>query len=237
MSNPRCVFNVASALSRVFIAPIEHCPTRFLGASNPSCPSLFNKVSTAPIQYRTYFKATSNAVAATRLPRDKEIRAPYLRLKNSDHTLDPPRSTAEILESIDLKTHTLEVITMGEYGEDPIAKILNKKEMFQQKQAQKKTKKPGSVIKTIEMNWAIDKNDLGHRLSKIRDFLVKGNKVEVLLAGKSKGRKATMEEAEAVVKRIRDSVEEVEGAKESRKMEGKLLAPAVLYFVGKEPKN
>lgn len=126
---------------------------------------------------------------------------------------------------------------MGEYGEDPIAKIFNKKEMFQQKQAQKKTKKPGSVTKTIEMNWAIDKNDLGHRLGKIRDFLEKGNKVEVLLAGKSKGRKATMEEAEAVVKRIRDSVEEVEGAKESRKMEGRLLAPAVLYFVGKEPKN
>ncbi|KAB8296203.1 hypothetical protein EYC80_008986 [Monilinia laxa] len=204
MSNPRCVFNAASALRRVFLAPIEHPPTQFTRSPHFS-----------PIQRRTVFKATSNVVPEQRLPRDDDILAPFLRLKNAEQKLEPP------------------LITMGEPGEAPIARIIDKKEAHLQKKAQKKGKNPASVVKTIEMNWAIEKNDLGHRLGKIRDFLEKGNKVEVLLAGKKKGRKATMEEAEEVVRRIREFVEEVEGAKEGRKMEGKIGAQAILCFEGR----
>ena len=45
------------------------------------------------------------------------------------------------------------------------------------------------ATKTIELNWAIDGNDLGHRLQRIKDFLGKGNRVEVMMAPKRKGRK------------------------------------------------
>ncbi|KAA8568021.1 hypothetical protein EYC84_008445 [Monilinia fructicola] len=221
MSNPRCVFNAASALRGVFLAPIEHPPTQFL-----RCPHF------SPIQRRTVFKATSNAVPEQRLPRDDDITAPFLRLKNAEQRLEPPRSTAEILKRVNRKTHMLQIITMGKEGEVPIARIVDKKEAHLQKK-QKKGKNPASVVKTIEMNWAIEKNDLGHRLGKMRDFLEKGNKVEVLLAGRKKGRKATIEEAEEVVRRIREFVEEIEGAKEGRKMEGKIGVQAILCFEGR----
>ncbi|QSZ37308.1 hypothetical protein DSL72_009402 [Monilinia vaccinii-corymbosi] len=233
MSNPRCVFNAAGlVLRRVFLVPIEHPPTPLLLRSPRfSHPSPFRS-NTAPIQRRT-FKITTNAVREKRLPRDEEITAPFLRLKKPDQSLDYPRSTARILQSFDRKTHMLQVVAMGEEGEVPIACILDKREAYLQKKAQKKGKKPGSVTKTIEMNWAIEKNDLGHRLEKIRGFLEKGNKVEILLAGKKKGRTATMEEAEEVVRRIREFVGGVEGAREKKAMEGKVGAQAILHFEGK----
>lgn len=131
----------------------------------------------------------------------------------------------------------LEVIAFSDEGLAPIARIVNKRELFQKKKEAKKSKNPGTVTKTIEMNWAIEKNDLGHRLEKMRGFLERGNKVEVILAGKKKGRKASVEEAEAVIVRIREFVAGVEGAKERVKMDGKVLGMAVLSFEGKVVKK
>jgi translation initiation factor IF-3 len=97
----------------------------------------------------------------------------------------------------------------------------------------KKVKSPTAVLKTIELNWAIDANDLGHRIKRVTDFLAKGNRVEVVMAGKRKGRRATTEEARSLMTRVREAVEEVEGAKEWKPMEGAVLGQATLYFEGK----
>ncbi|ESZ96542.1 hypothetical protein SBOR_3044 [Sclerotinia borealis F-4128] len=212
MTNTRCVFNAASALSRVFIAPVEHSPSQFLRSPNFCVKSLL-KFNATPIQRRTVFKTTSNVVPEKRLPRDEEITAPYLRLKNAEQGLESPRSTADILRTLNLKTHRLQVMTWGEDGEAPIARIIDKKEAHVRKKMVKSMKKPVAVVKTIEMNWAIENNDLGHRLEKMREFLEKGNKVEVLLAGKKKGRKAMVEEAEEVLKRIREFADGIDGGK------------------------
>ncbi|EMR88180.1 putative translation initiation factor protein [Botrytis cinerea BcDW1] len=243
MANPRCVFNAASALRRVFLSglPTETTPSAStsLLRSTPIFPSSSSSSSLLQtrIQTRSIFKSTSTAVAEQRLPRDNEITAPYLRLKNAEGKLDPPARTAQILRSMDLKTHMLEVIAFSDEGLAPIARIVNKRELFQKKKEAKKSKNPGTVTKTIEMNWAIEKNDLGHRLEKMRGFLERGNKVEVILAGKKKGRKASVEEAEAVIVRIREFVAGVEGAKERVKMDGKVLGMAVLSFEGKVVKK
>ena len=54
-----------------------------------------------------------------------------------------------------------------------------------------------------------------------------------MLAAKKKGRQATPEQAAGLVKRIKDVIGEVEGAKETRAMEGKLLGLATIYVEGK----
>ena len=113
---------------------------------------------------------------------------------------------------------------------------MNKQAMREAEKAKgKANKNPGATIKTIELNWAIDGNDLGHRLNKVKEFLGKGFKVEVVLAEKRKGRKATEEEAQDLLRRIREAVKEVDGARESKPMEGKLLKPATIYAEGKAP--
>ena len=106
--------------------------------------------------------------------------------------------------------------------------------MREAEKAKAKSARSSAVtVKTIELNWAIDGNDLSHRLQRIRDFLRKGHRVEVLMAAKRKGRKATEEEARGLVDRIRAAIGECEGARESRPMEGKLLGTATIYAEGK----
>ncbi|TGO65607.1 hypothetical protein BOTNAR_0076g00010 [Botryotinia narcissicola] len=243
MTNPRCVFNAASALRRVFLSgfPIESSASTSASTSLLRNTPIFSSPSSSylqtRIQTRSVFKSTSTAVAEQRLPRDTEITAPFLRLKNAEGKLDAPVRTAQILRGVDRKTHMLEVIAFSDEGLAPIARIVNKRELFQKKKEVKKSKNPGTVTKTIEMNWAIERNDLGHRLEKMRGFLERGNKVEVILAGKKKGRKASVEEAEGVIARIREFVAGVEGARERVKMEGKVLGMAVLSFEGKAGKK
>jgi translation initiation factor IF-3 len=111
---------------------------------------------------------------------------------------------------------------------------MDKKLMRESEKARAKAaRSSGITTKTIELNWAIDGNDLGHRLNRFREFLTKGFRIEVLLAGKKKGRKATEEEAKALIDKLKGVVAEVEGAKESRPMEGKLLTQAKFFAEGK----
>ena len=88
------------------------------------------------------------------------------------------------------------------------------------------------VVKQLELNWAIDPNDLGHRLNKMQEFLEKGWRVEIILANKRRGRQASAEEAAAVIKRIRGIAKEVEGAKEWRSVDGKVLGQMTMFFEG-----
>ncbi|KUJ21998.1 uncharacterized protein LY89DRAFT_681341 [Mollisia scopiformis] len=142
-----------------------------------------------------------------------------------------------ILDSMDRKKDSLVVVKPGEPGIPPICKIMNKLAMREAEKAKRKSERKGGVtVKNMELNWAIDGNDLGHRLNKLKEFLMKGQRVEVLLAGKKKGRKATEEEAKAVIKKIKGAMSEV-GAKEMKPMDGKILAMATLFLEGKISKT
>ncbi len=135
---------------------------------------------------------------------------------------------------MDRKNDSLVVVVPGEPGVPPICKIMNKQAMREAEKAKAKANKnPAATVKTIELNWAIDGNDLGHRLGKMREFLGKGFKVEVLLAGKKKGRKATEEEAKNLLERLREAVRDVDGARELKPMEGKILTQAKFYAEGR----
>lgn len=119
----------------------------------------------------------------------------------------------------------------------PLCKIMDKKTQYQIEKAKEKqrknSKKVGSdTVKTLELNWAIDRNDLGHRLDRVTEFLNEGRRVEIVLAVKKRGRVATADECQDVLKRIRDTVEGVKGAKVAKELEGKIGAMATMFLEG-----
>ncbi|KAL5328873.1 hypothetical protein ACEPPN_002381 [Leptodophora sp. 'Broadleaf-Isolate-01'] len=244
MRSSRCVFSSATALHRVFIAPIEvqtHVQVQIRGlafTSSPSPPLLrprtqYNALTSKPQKRHV----SLHRAEKSRLPRDDEIKAYSVTLVDADGKLTDPRSTQSILSSIDRKTTSLVVIVPGEPGVPPICKILNKQQMRETEKAKLKAARGNGVTqKTMELNWAIGKNDLGHRMGKLRGWLEKGWRVEVVLAGKKKGRKASEEEGMALVGVIKGLVGEV-GAREMKPEEGKMLGQLTLYLEGKEAKK
>ncbi len=156
-----------------------------------------------------------------------------MTLVDENGRLTEPRSTYSVLEDLDRKTSSLVVVVPGQPGVPPICKILNKQAMREAEKARLKSARgTGVTQKTMELNWAIGKNDLGHRMGKLKSFLEKGWRVEVVIAGKKKGKKASEEEAEELLRVIKEVLAEV-GGKEMKPMEGKLLAQCTLYLEGK----
>lgn len=74
-----------------------------------------------------------------------------------------------------------------------------------------KKKHPGKIVKILELNWAIDNNDLAHRIGKMKEFLGKGFRVEITISPKRKGKKATVEEKEELLAKLREAVSGEEG--------------------------
>ncbi|KAK0883952.1 hypothetical protein LTR87_002173 [Friedmanniomyces endolithicus] len=123
----------------------------------------------------------------------------------------------------------------------PVCKIVSKKEQYdlerRKKSANKERVKEGSKAQTLELNWAIDANDLQHRLDRIGEFLSEGRRVEVVLAAKKRGRKATVQECEQVVKKIEACVAGVEGASVMKALTGKMGAFATIMLQGRMGKS
>lgn len=237
MRSSRCAFSTAAALHRVFIAPIEQSQLQFarrtVSSASTRCLNRAPRLVLSQ-QQRCY---ASSAAVKSRLPRDDEIKSWSVTLVGEDGKLQEPRSTAAILSDIDRKKESLVVVVPGEPGVPPICKIMNKQAMREAEKAKAKSAKGVVTEKTIELNWAIDGNDLSHRLVKMKGFLEKGYRVEVVMGAKKKGRKATEEEGEALLGRIRGGVREVEGAKQLKPMDGKLLGVATITFEGKVKKE
>ena len=233
MRRPRCIFNSAAALHRIFIAPIEQSSLllthRLPAPRTTSSPALL-------VQARRY--AASPSPTERRLPHDDLIKCWSIRLVNEDGTLGEVRSTFDVLESLDRSTETLVQVTADETNAVPICKIMNKQAMREAEKARAKAARrggTGGASKTLELNWAIDKNDLAHRMDRMRKFLQKGMKVEIVLASKRKGKQASEEEAEELLRSIKKVAKEMEGVKEVKPMEGKLLKSATLFFGRQQP--
>lgn len=224
MRSSRCASGTASALHRIFIAPLEHSHSRPYALH----PPVFNTPPHPRLQTRSYkWKVAEKPTTAekSRLPRDDEITSPTISLVDASGSLLPPQSTAAVLARLDRANATLAVVVPEnpETFAPPICRIFNKQALRESERARlKAATKGGSVTtKTMELNWAIGEGDLGHRMKKLRGWLEKGWKVEVVLAGKRKGRQASEEEAERLLGLLRGLVAEV-GGRETKQMEGKL---------------
>lgn len=173
-----------------------------------------------------------------RLPWDEHIKAWSIHLVDEDGKLSDPKQTFDVLDTMDRKTHTLITVAMPGTQDAgpriPVCKIMSKKDLHESEKAQKKKKtNPSQTVKTLELNWAIDGNDLAHRLEKMKTFLAKGYRVDIVMAAKKRGRKATMEEAQSLIKAIRETAGSVEGTTEWKALDGVVGVQATAYFEGK----
>lgn len=237
--------NPMKALYSIFVQPAltasraprpQLLSTRTTTAAAPASPHTRTFTTSQPLALS---KKKPARVAEVREHKwNEEITARVIKLVNpATNLLDEPVTRYDVLNSLDLKTHRLVQITKDAV---PVCKIVSKKEEYaadkRRKEQQKEIKQAAAKersIKTLELNWAIDGNDLAHRLEKVRDFLEEGRKVEIVLAAKKRGRKASKEECEEVLAKIREVVEGVRGAKEPKPFEGVVGGFATMVFQGK----
>jgi translation initiation factor IF-3 len=141
-------------------------------------------------------------------------------LANEEGNLEAPTRLEEVLQSFDQRDYFLMQVQPAQGDQLPVCKIFNKKEARAAEKAKAKASRATKVIvKSIELNWAIDANDLSHRLKQLTTFLDKGRRVEVLLTSKRHKRRATVDEIKHVMQRVLDTVREA-GAHQTKAMEG-----------------
>ena len=191
-----------------------------------------------------------NQPSLGRQPRDEEIRSFRVHLvRAEDGRLTEPMPTYEVLRlrQVDEKgrpTQYLQQVAPMSAQEGrmyPICKILDKKAVLQSEATKRKVQKEGKVqTKRLEINWIVSDNDLSYRLDRLKEFLEKGWKVEILFGAKRKGwmgrRDPSKEEVERVLERIRATVKEVDGAKEWRDFQGVEGGDAMMHLDGKAKK-
>lgn len=179
---------------------------------------------------------------------NSEIEAHRIWVVNpeTDKLLESPRLRDDVLRELDPKTHTLVEVGLSpdvtKEEHIPVCKILTRKGIFEAEKrkkaaAKERKKSTPAAMKTIELNWAIDSKDLSHRLSKAVGFLQEGRKLEIVLASKKRGRKASPQECEEVLARVKGLMDEVEGVREVQAFEGKLGGVATWMMQGTLPKK
>lgn len=120
--------------------------------------------------------------------------------------------------------------------------MFDKKAVLEKESARRKAGKEKKLVtKQLECSWTMSDHDLGHRLGRLKEFLGKGWRVEVVFGAKRKGwadrRAPTQDETKKILANIQAAVKEVEGAKELRAMQGKEGEEATLSFEGKAKKE
>lgn len=260
MSGPKCAFNPAVALRRVFM-PATLGNSSYLHVTRIFVPAL---IASSLYQARaaSWSSPHSNRnnngsrsvvrreqprrvkVKLGRLPRDDEIREPYVYvIESSDQhgrpVLSGQQRTQHVLADLDLDTYSLQVVDMNLPDDQeldwPVCRVVNKREALEKAKKDKERKKTQTIKeKTLELNWALAPHDQEHKLRTMQKFLAKGNRVQVVLMKKQNGKaKATSKDAQALVDRIIQAVEEVPGSTEWKKREGALLGTLKINLQGK----
>jgi translation initiation factor IF-3 len=261
MRTAKHISSTAAALRTVFLSQFE---TRSLQFPARQWPAQRNQNRSNPFSTTTrrsvYVVTPKDAPVKSRNAKNEEITAYECMVVMPDGSISDVQSTSRVLDSVDRRTEYL--ITVSEvpdprqappssnspyrsYAEQspklPLVKVVNKADQYRKEKEAKKKKKEQSaskVRKTIEMNWAIEKGDESHRMETLRKFLAKGNKVDVVLAKKRKGKEATEESTHALVQRIRKVIQtEGKGWKEAKPAEGKIGGTFTLFAEGKVEKS
>jgi len=249
MRGTRCVFNAAATLNSVFLSrAVERTTEPATHLARLLAPRLY---SYSGSQARTYAQFVFRRVADRdpdapprgrfklgRLPRDEEITHPLVQLASEDGKLSAPTPTRQILERLDRRRESLVVVAQPDPEKEnsmqyPVCKVVNRAaERAAEKEKALAARKKNVLNKELELNWAIDPHDLGHRLDKLKTFLEKGCRVEITLMSRKRKRQATAEEGREVVRRVREVIGQVPGAKEYKPMEGAILASCKIFVEG-----
>ena len=241
------------ALYRVFIQPS-------LSASKPPLRAPL-RPALAPIQpsfiplssrrHKAYMKDNIRQSLTDVFVVDEAIRSRYINFVDTDgfHPAVPLR---DVLHTFDRTVYHLVQVAPGSTNNGPpspddpaslpTCKLQSKQELREQQKVKLALKNKaktrggagvGGPSKQLEINWAIDANDLRHRLARMKEFLGQGRKVEVILAPKKTGRRATVEEAQVMVRKVKDAARECKGAVEAKDPNGKIGGVLTMVFEGK----
>lgn len=166
---------------------------------------------------------------------DEYIGSRFVIPKSPQGKLEEQATLFSLLSSIDRETEC--VIQRNRPNPDdpsdlPIVEVVSKESLRKLIESREEAKAAQArnlrdvKPKQMELNWAISEHDLGLKMKQMAGFVEKGKRVELMLAAKKRQRKATPEEAGALVKQIKARVAEMEGAVLS--MEGKIGAQALI---------
>ena len=168
-------------------------------------------------------------------PFDENVESSVIHLVDEDKKFQRNQDLKQVLARIDRSKYFVVQVVPGNTAEDvpPTCRLVAKDEIIEAARAKtQKNKKKGDTSKQIQLNWAIDLKDLAHRLERLKEFLSEGRDVEVMLAVKRRGKRASSAEAETVVRRVNEAAASVPGAQESRTREGNVGGVLRLFFRG-----
>ena len=180
--------------------------------------------------------------------RDENIKAYKVYIAQPDSTIGEPVILADALDARlqDEKGRYTQYLRVVREPDDqilyPICRYYDKQYERDKELARRKAAKSSKTEhKQLEINWTIGDNDLGHRMGRLKEFLGKGWKVEIIIGSTRKrgwyGKRTDDQAlAEKLVARIRGVAFEVEGAKERTEMKGKLGEEVFLNFEGPQKK-
>ena len=169
------------------------------------------------------------------LVKDRDIEAPAgAQLVQADGKLGPVEHVLSLLRSINSEEeHLVQVSPPDENRPTAIVRVFKRADLIRQRVEKEKAEKKHQKSmkdrepKQMELNWAIGPHDLEIKLGQLEGFVEKGKTVEIILAAKRRQRKANPEEAEEVVKKIRDRLASI-NARETKPMDGEVLKQAIL---------
>lgn len=174
----------------------------------------------------------------TRLPRNYEIKSELVWLIDEMGEVVGPLSPSRILKNFDFQNKSFVTISekYGEGGEYPLCKIMDRAVVRRTELAalRNKHKKKQVQTKTIELTWVVEAHDLETKLRRMKEFLLKGSRVKILVKPKKKGKVMAVADAEEILRRIKDSADEA-GGKELKSLEGQVLGLMEVTYEGKKP--
>ncbi|KAI1746228.1 hypothetical protein F4680DRAFT_400762 [Xylaria scruposa] len=232
------------------ILPTSSALRKYASIPTSKHPRNQGNTTTSPCCCSRPFSTTSPAASQRMIvkkhPRDKDIPYRWVRIAGESQSLSEPQRTDAVLASLP-PGHSLVMVAPppppDEEGPativvqpsaaicriiDTVAEATAAKEAAA---AAREAKKVAHQTKTLELNWAIAPHDLAHKMKRLDEFLAKGMRVELLLARKKGSRKATNEEGEELVRRIKEAASEA-GATEFKKMDGRVGSVLKLFLEG-----
>ncbi|KDQ65073.1 hypothetical protein JAAARDRAFT_146426 [Jaapia argillacea MUCL 33604] len=164
----------------------------------------------APLTNIFAFQRHSSNLPPSR-PRDKFIKYRMVRLVDPETGgLQPFAPLANILAAIDRTTHFVELVTETP---EPIVKLISKQEANEkrreQKAKQKELKAKAREQKEVQMTWGVAAGDMAHKLKKVRQELVRGNRVDLVFAPKKGQKWPTPEEMVQRANQVVDDLKDV----------------------------
>lgn len=176
------------------------------------------------------------------VPYDEEIQDAWIALVDRDGVYHPRVSRDETMRAINRLTEHLVQVTPADpdTGQLATCKIYSKIQLKAADTAKKRLARGAKsrVVpsKTLELNWAIAEGDLAVKMMQMETFLMEGRRVEVLLARRKRARVVSLDECKALLKKVREVVQRVPGAKEG-KTDGSVREKMSLVFENKKAKD